>query len=154
MKDTIIIYCKNTEKSYEVPIGATLLEIYKLVGEPLPYRPMNAQVNNKTEDLTYACWRSKDIEFVDYTNLSGMRTYVRSLCYILSKAVHDVYPEADLFIEHSISRGYYCKIHNGKQADADMLARIRNRMQEIIEADIPLHLHTVRTADAIRLFAK
>ena len=152
MKDTIIIYCKNTEKSYEVPIGATLLEIYKLVGEPLPYRPMNAQVNNKTEDLTYACWRPKDIEFVDYTNLSGMRTYVRSLCYILSKAVHDVYPEADLFIEHSISRGYYCKIHNGKQADADMLARIRNRMQEIIEADIPLHLHTVRTADVIRLF--
>ena len=71
MKDTIIIYCKNTEKSYEVPIGATLLEIYKLVGEPLPYRPMNAQVNNKTEDLTYACWRPKDIEFVDYTNLSG-----------------------------------------------------------------------------------
>ena len=128
--DAITIYCKNTGKYYDVPSGSTLLDIYKVVGEPLPHLPMNAQVNNKTEDLTFICWQPKDIEFVDYTNLSGMRTYVRSLCFILSKAVHDVYPEATLNLEHSISRGYYCTIHNGKPADAEMLAEIKQRMQD------------------------
>lgn len=150
--DTLTIYCKNTKKYYEVPRGSSLLDIYKTVGEPLPYLPMNALVNNKTEDLTFICWQPKDIEYVDYTNLSGMRTYVRSLCFILSKAVHDVYPEATLNLEHSISKGYYCTIHNGKPADAEMLAKIKKRMQELITADIPFNLHTIQTEKAIGLF--
>lgn len=150
--DAITIYCKNTGKYYDVPRGSTLLDIYKVVGEPLPHLPMNAQVNNKTEDLTFVCWQPKDIEFVDYTNLSGMRTYVRSLCFILSKAVHDVYPEATLNLEHSISRGYYCTIHNGKPADAEMLAEIKQRMQELVAADLPFKQHTVQTEKAIELF--
>lgn len=152
MMDAITIYCKNTKKYYDVPRGSTLLDIYKTVGEPLPYRPMNAQVNNKTEDLTFVCWQPKDIEFVDYTNASGVRTYVRSLCFILSKAVHDVYPEATLNLEHSISKGYYCTIHNGAPADAEMLLRIKQRMHELVDADLPFRLHTLQTEKAIELF--
>ena len=152
MAEMITIYCKNTGKYHDIPSGATLLEVYKLVGEPLAYEPMNAQVNNRTQDLLYKCWQPKDIEFIDYTHLSGMRTYVRTLCYILSKAVHDVFPEAVLHIEHSISKGYYCTIHNGKEADLGMLAKIRKRMQEIVDANFPLKLHTVHSDKAIKLF--
>ena len=65
MAEQITIYCKNTGNYYEVPVGSSLLDIYKIVGEPLPYRPLNAQVNNRTQDLTYTCWQPKDIEFVD-----------------------------------------------------------------------------------------
>ena len=152
MAELITIYCKNTGKYYDVPVGSSLLEIYQIVGEPLTYRPLNAQVNNRTQDLTYTCWQPKDIEFVDCTHPSGMRTYVRTLCYVLSKAVHDVFPEATLNIEHSISKGYFCTIHNGKPADIDMLAQIRQRMKEIVDADIPLKLHTVQSEKAIQLF--
>ena len=84
MAELITIYCKNTGKYYDVPVGSSLLEIYQIVGEPLTYRPLNAQVNNRTQDLTYTCWQPKDIEFVDCTHPSGMRTYVRTLCYVLS----------------------------------------------------------------------
>ena len=152
MAEQITIYCKNTGKYYDVPVGSSLLEIYQIVGEPLTYRPLNAQVNNRTQDLTYTCWQPKDIEFVDCTHPSGMRTYVRTLCYVLSKAVHDVFPEATLNIEHSISKGYFCTIHNGKPADIDMLAQIRQRMKELVDADIPLKLHTVQSEKAIQLF--
>lgn len=88
MSETITIYCKNNNTYKEVPIGSSLLDIYSLVGAPLRLRPMNAQVNNKTEGLTFRCWHPKDVEYVDYTQLSGMRTYVRSLCHIFSKAVN------------------------------------------------------------------
>ena len=114
MSETITIYCKNNNTYKEVPIGSSLLDIYSLVGAPLRLRPMNAQVNNKTEGLTFRCWHPKDVEYVDYTQLSGMRTYVRSLCHIFSKAVNDVLPSATLNLEHPISKGYYCVIHNGK----------------------------------------
>ena len=52
MEEFIIIYCKNINRYYDVPVGSSLLEIYKAAGEPLALSPMNAQVNNKTVDLT------------------------------------------------------------------------------------------------------
>lgn len=152
MSETITIYCKNNNTYKEVPIGSSLLDIYAAVGAPLRYRPMNAQVNNKTEGLSFRCWQPKDIEYIDYTQSSGGRTYVRSLCHIFSKAVNDILPTATLNLEHPVSKGYYCVIHNGKKIDLETIDKIKKRMREIIDADLPFCLRSVRTADAAVLF--
>lgn len=152
MSETITIFCKNNNTYKTVPIGSTLLEIYEAVGAPLQTRPMNAQVNNKTEGLTFRCWQPKDVEFIDYSQSSGMRTYVRSLCHIFSKAVHDILPTATLNLEHPVSKGYYCVIHNGKAISQETVGKIKKRMQEIIDADLPFRLKMERTADAVKLF--
>ena len=152
MADTITIFCKNNNLYKEVPIGSTLREIYTLVGEPLDYLPMNAQVNNKTESLNYRCWQPQDIAYVDYTQLSGMRTYVRSLCHILSKAVNDLWPTAILHLEHPVSRGYYCIIHGEQLIDEATIAQLKTRMRELVDADFPFVPHRVQTAEAVRLF--
>lgn len=152
MSETITIYCKNNKVYKEVPIGSSLLDIYTMVGAPLRFRPMNCQVNNKVEGLSYRCWMPKDVEYVDYTQSSGLRTYVRALCHIFSKAVNDVLPSATLNLEHPISKGYYCVIHNGKTIDPETIDQIQKRMREIIDADRPFRLKTVRTEDAAILF--
>lgn len=152
MSETITIYCKNNNTYKDVPIGSSLLEIYTAVGAPLRYRPMNAQVNNKTESLNFRCWQPKDIEFIDYTQLSGLRTYVRSLCHIFSKAVYDIWPTATLNLEHPVSKGYYCVIHNGKNIDLETIEKIKKRMWELIDADLPFLHKSVRTVDAAVLF--
>ena len=153
MSDTITIYCKNSKAYKDVPVGSSLLDIYTMVGAPLYNRPMNAKVNNKVEGLNYRCWQPKDIEFVDYTQHSGLRTYVRSLCHIFAKAVNDVLPSAKLNLEHSISRGYYCVIHWGeKKIDEENIDKLKKRMREIIAADLPFRRKMVRTIDAVALF--
>ena len=152
MSETITIYCKNNNTYKDVPIGSSLLDIYTAVGAPLRYRPMNAQVNNKTESLNFRCWQPKDIEFIDYTQLSGLRTYVRSLCHIFSKAVYDIWPTATLNLEHTVSKGYYCVIHNGKNIDLETIEKIKKRMWELIDADLPFLHKSVRTVDAAVLF--
>ncbi|MDH6305948.1 uridine kinase [Parabacteroides sp. PF5-5] len=152
MSATITIYCKNNSQYKEIPVGSSLLEIYQSFGSPLDYPPMNALVNNKVEGLNYRCWQPKDMEFMDYTNQSGMRTYVRSLCHIFSKAVNDILPTATLNLEHPISKGYYCVIHNGKSIDEETIGKIKRRMQTIIDEDIPFHHKSVRTSDAAILF--
>ena len=152
MSETITIYCKNNNTYKDVPIGSSLLDIYTAVGAPLRYRPMNAQVNNKTESLNFRCWQPKDIEFIDYTQLSGLRTYVRSLCHIFSKAVYDIWPTATLNLEHPVSKGYYCVIHNGKNIDLETIEKIKKRMWELIDADLPFLHKSVRTVDAAVLF--
>ena len=152
MSETITIYCKNNNTYKDVPIGSSLLDIYTAVGAPLRYRPMNAQVNNKTESLNFRCWQPKDIEFIDYTQLSGLRTYVRSLCHIFSKAVYDIWPTATLNLEQAVSKGYYCVIHNGKNIDLETIEKIKKRMWELIDADLPFLHKSVRTVDAAVLF--
>ena len=152
MSETITIYCKNNNTYKDVPIGSSLLDIYTAVGAPLRYRPMNAQVNHKTESLNFRCWQPKDIEFIKYTQFSGLRTYVRSLCHIFSKAVYDIWPTATLNLEHPVSKGYYCVIHNGKNIDLETIEKIKKRMWELIDADLPFLHKSVRTVDAAVLF--
>lgn len=152
MTDTVTIFCKNNKIYKEVPIGTPLSEVFRLVGSPLPYPPMNAQVNNLTESLTCGCWKPQDVEFVDYTQRSGMRTYVRSLCHILSKAVNDLWPNAELHLEHPISKGYYCLVKGEQPLDEAKISQLKEHMQKLIDADLPFVPHLVQTAEAVALF--
>lgn len=152
MKETITIYCKNTKTFLDFPIGSSLLSMYKAFGTPLKHLPMNAFVNNKVEGLLFRCYKSKDVEFNDYTSASGQRAYVRSLCHIFAKAVTDIIPSAQLHLEHPVSKGYYCVIRNGKEMSLDTINKIKVRMQEIIDADYLFHLRYTQTSQAAQLF--
>jgi uridine kinase len=152
--ETITVYCINNNKYKEVPIGSMLSEIYAMVGAPLRYRPLSARVNRRVVALDWRCWTPKDIEFVDYTHPAGNRTYLRSLCYILSKAVNDIFPNTAFTLEHPVSRGYYCAFEDRRAITREDVEQIKEQMQQIIEADVPFVLHTVRTSDAMALFRK
>ena len=149
---TIVIYCKHINACLEVPVGTSLLDIYKLSGVSLRYCPMSARVNRRVEGLDYRCYTACDVEFVDYTHPAGFRTYVRSLCFILAKAVNDLYPRALFNLEHSVSRGYYCAFDDHRTISADDVVRIKQRMQELIDTDVRFVPHKIRTAEAIELF--
>lgn len=153
-KTRITIYCTNSGATLDVPAGASLLDIYRLAGEPLAYRPMSARVNRRVEGLDFRCCEEADVEFVDVTHPAGFRTYIRSLCYVLLRAVDDLYPGATFDLEHSVSKGYYCAFADRRAVTDDDVARIRTRMQAIIDADIPFVPKRVRTAEAIELFRR
>ena len=150
--DYITIYCKNNNIQKEVRIGASLSEIYETVGSPLKHRPLCARVNNRVQTLMYRCWQSKEVFFLDYTNPSASRVYVRSLCFILAKAVYDLLPDRALGMEHPISKGYYCAFADCEKISEEMILKIKARMKEIIAADRPFVLKTVRTDEAVHIF--
>ena len=155
MTDTVEIYLKNTGEKKQVPIGSTLVDIIKIFDFKMPYLIANAKVNNRTESLTYKVYRPKLVEFVDISSQSAMRTYVRSLCFILAKAVHDILPEATTYIEHAVSKGYFFHIEiNGEtgKVTKSQLDDIRNRMHEIVEADYPFISHEEETEKVVKLF--
>lgn len=146
------IYCKNTNSTKEFPGGSTLLDIYKGFELDMPYGPISAKVNNKVEGLNYNVYYNKDVEFLDITSASGMRTYVRSLCFILVKAVEELYPKGSISLEHPVSKGYFCNLNIGRETTLDDVSRIKRKMQEIIDADIPYERIECHTTQAIELF--
>jgi uridine kinase len=148
------IFCKNTGTTKSFPEGSTLLDILSEFEFPRPYPIVSAKVNNVAQGLKYRAYHNKEVEFVDVTNKSGMRVYTRSLCFVLYKAASDLFPDCKLYMEHPISNGYFCELHkaDGSQLTDDELVRLRARMQEIIDKDIPFRRYEVQLDEAVRIF--
>ena len=150
------VRCKNNGITKSFPEGCSLVEVYQALAAELqmPYPVVSAKVNNTSQGLKFRLYHNRDVEFLDACSGSGHRVYVRSLCFVLYKAVSDVFPGSKLFIEHPLARGYYCnfKKRTGEPlSDAD-IARICQRMQEVIDADMPFRRVEATTEEAVRVF--
>ena len=153
MRQVLYIRCKNNKKTQEVPIGSTLSDIYEEINLQMPYGPVSAKVNNKVEGLHYRVYHNKDVEFLDLQSPSGIRTYTRSLFLVLCKAVHDLYAGSKVVIDIPVSNGYYCNLQLGHEITAEDVDRIRRRMQEIIDAKMPIQRYEATTEEAIKMFS-
>ena len=152
MKQMIQIRCKNNKKSQEVEIGSTLFDIFSAFGLQMEYGPVSCKVNNKVEGLHYRVYNNKDVKFLDMTSPSGSRAYTRTLFFVLCKAVQDLYPAHDVIIDIPVSNGFYVDVRFGRPATDEDVDRIRQRMQEIIDAKMPIRRYMVPTEEAIALF--
>ena len=154
MSQEIRIRCKNNKKSIQLPIGSTLWDAYHALNLQMPYGPVSAKVNNKVEGLHYRFYNNKDVEFLDITSSSGMRTYTRSLLFVLVKAVNDLFPGCKLRIEAPIAKGYYCSLRIGRPVEENDVTAIWRRMREIVDADMPFHRIQCPTEEAIEMFRR
>ena len=152
MRETVQIRCKNNGKILTVPIGSTLEEIYEQFGIEMTYGPVSAKVNNKVEGMHYRVYNRKDVEFLDLTTSSGLRTYTRTLFFVLCKAVSELYPGGHVIIDIPVSNGYFCDLQIGREVSAFDVDSIKKRMKEIIEAKMPVKRKERTTEEAIKLF--
>ena len=152
------IRCKNNNVTKSFPEGTSLLDVYQEFADEikLPYPVVSAKVNNASEGLKFRLFQNRDVEFLDAREGSGHHVYVRSLCFLLYKATQDVFPGSKLFIEHTISRGYYCnfKKKNNEPLVEDDVERISQRMTEIVGLDMPFRRNEATNEEAIRVFAE
>ena len=135
-----------------------MLDVYQEFAEDirLPYPVVSAKVNNVSQGLKFRVYQNRDVEFLDAREGSGHRVYVRSLSFVLYKATQDVFPGSKLFIEHSLCRGYYCnfKKKGNEPLTDDDVKSIRQRMQDIIDIDMPFHRTEGTTEETIRVFTE
>ncbi|MCD7899612.1 MAG: nucleoside kinase [Bacteroides sp.] len=152
MEQSVRILCKNNNKYKKFPPGTTLLDIYSGFNLNFPYQVVSAKVNNRTEGLMFKVYNNKDVEFLDVRDPSGMRTYVRSLCFVLYKAVREIFPGGKLLLEHPVSKGYFCDLQIGRPITPDDISQIKKRMLEIIDENIHFRRVECHATEAIRKF--
>lgn len=152
---TLSIYCRNTSQYIEVEGGDTLKDIYdRHLRDVLGFDPICALVNNKTEGLRFAVFQPKEVEYLPMSSASGQRAYVRSLCMMLYRAVATCLPGTRLRIEHSVSRGYYCRLIGPVPADEEVVARLKAEMRSLQERDLPFERLEMRTPDVKEIFLR
>ena len=152
MKQVVQIRCKNNKKTQKVANGSTLSDIFSSFNLKMEHGPVSAKVNNKVEGMHYRVYNNKDIEFLDMHTSSGSRAYTRTLFFVLCKAVQDLFPNHDVVIDIPVSNGFYVDVRLGREITTEDVDKIRQRMQKIVDARMPIRRYMVPTEDAIALF--
>ena len=150
---TITISCENTGCNYNVEAGMTLKEIKKIIYPE--NHILGALINHQLKDLQYIVMNPLKINFIDITTLDGYSVYSRSLIFVLYKAVSNIFPRKSLRTEYVISNGIYCRLGNKDLSlEPEIVDSLRNEMQKIIDADIPIIREDVPTEKAVQIFRK
>jgi uridine kinase len=147
------IFCENTQKYYQFHLGTSLKEIYEEIQPELQFDVLAVLVNNEIQDLSYELMKPKRIQFIDVSSLDGHSVYVRSLCFILYKAVLKLYPGIKFKIEQHISNGLYCKLDDRSiTISHDDIVHLQEIMQSYVDQDIRFYHDTIETKRAVELF--
>ncbi|MDR0738419.1 MAG: nucleoside kinase [Prevotellaceae bacterium] len=152
--NNIEILCENTGQRHFCPQGETLLGLIERCKVKLPHRILAALVDHQLKALSYAVYNPHTIRFVDISHPDGMRTYQRSLSFLLQKAVHDVAPHRTLLIKYSVLNGLYCAFNDNEVIDDALLREIEKRMRELVAADMPFTRKKCPTEEATNVFMR
>jgi uridine kinase len=137
---------------FEAPPGTRLAEILAPAADR-SCPAVGAVVAGKLRELTAALEADADVVPVTLRDADGARIYRRSLVFLLVTAASEVFPEAEVLIEHSATTaaGYYCEVKGRRPFTQDELARIEARMREIAAADEPIVKCVIPVPEAIAL---
>lgn len=113
---------------------------------------VGAIVNNQIKELFKPVVKNAKVTFFDISTAYGNQFYTRSLAFLYIIAVQEVFPGARATIENSLNKGYYCEAFIGRDLTEADEKKIKEKMQELVEQNIPFEKFTMKTAEAIELF--
>ena len=99
--------------------------------------------------------RDCKLKFITTGDSIGNKTYKRSMCLMMVKAIHDICNHdhsCKVRIDFSVDKGYYCTVAGNVEVNAEFISRVRNRMLEMVAAKMPIEKRSVHTDEAIALF--
>ncbi|MGI6329156.1 MAG: nucleoside kinase [Dethiobacteria bacterium] len=134
--------------------GRSLLEISEEVRSYYPSPIVAALVNNKLNELSSVIEGPVVIKFLDLTSMEGMRIYRRSLTFLLITAVHELFPEAVVKVEHSLSKGLYCEIEKNPELTEEDVAAIEKKMWQLVNRDLPIKKRRALLREAAQVFSR
>lgn len=160
--DKIEVFCESLGKIVECTPGETLSELSQRVMTGCKYPVVAALVDNMLKELSFKLYTSHTVHFIDYTHPDGRRTYNRSLSMVLQKAVADLFPQAQLYLEYNLPNGLYGVLRqrcDGLSLEeiplgSEQVSAIKQRMSEIIAADFPIVKTKMQNSVACEIFRR
>jgi uridine kinase len=120
---------------------------------PWPSPIVAALIDDELRELTYHIDRDVDVTPLGMDDSDGSRIYRRSLTFLLVVAVSELFPDARLRVDHSVTfGGYYCELEGRAPLKPEELAAVEARMREIVATDAPIGKRRVPLDDCVDLF--
>ncbi len=155
--------------------GETLLDLVRRLGldsDDLGARPLGAAFAGEAFTLNYVPVREQDkhsatrvvqrrairaskgvVQLIRYADVQGRRIYERSMLFVFLLAMRELYPQVRVHISFAVGAGLYATLEDGTELNLADVARIKERMQRIVEADYRFERKRLDIDDAIEFFA-
>lgn len=140
-------------RTFHGPVGARLEGFIKAAYPAVEPPIVAAMVDDDIRELTYPIEHDAHVTPLDITNGDGIRIYQRSLSFVLVVAAHELFPEAQIVIDHSLTlNGLYCEVQGRAPFTAQEVRQLEQRMREIIAEDAPIAKALVPLKQATEVF--
>jgi uridine kinase len=137
----------------EGPVGTPLEAFVQAAGFDREIPVVAALIDNELRELTYRVESDIEVKPVTMADSDGFRIYRRSLAFLMVTAIQELFPDTNVYIDHSLTfGGYFCQPQGRDAFTPDELAQIERHMREIVEKDEPILKTRVPLNDAIALF--
>jgi len=138
---------------FEAHVGTLVGQYIKAALGDSPVPVVAALVNGELREMTYPMQSDARVEPVFLSHSDGVRIYRRSLSFLLVTAVRELFPEAQIFVDHSLPfGGFFCQVQGREPFSAEELAQIETRMREIATEDVPITREHVPLDEAVQMF--
>lgn len=111
-----------------------------------------AKINNKLYNLNHILYKDSEVEFIDTLKEDGKRLYFRGLSLLLVMACKDLFEEAKVYINHSMSGGLYCVVKKKDSLSDKDIESIKAKMLEYVEKDLTIKCNYLPSDEAIEKF--
>ncbi len=140
---------------FEGPLGTSLADFVR-AAEPDPAIPIVAAlVDGKLRELSCPVERDCSAAPISITTSDGLRIYQRALSFLLIVAAHELFPEAQVVVDHSLTLGgLYCEIRNHPPLSSEEVRLLEQRMREIAQADQPIERCRLSLDEARAVFER
>jgi len=148
--DITISFPSGRKKSY--PSGTRVEEIFKDKEFTPKQQVVAALVDKALVSLTYRLEVNSSIETLYLNTREGANIYRRSLCFLLTIAAKQLFPDRRLVIGHSLGRGYLYYFEGLAEVSGEDLQALRSRMLDIVEQGCPILRKVISYPEAVRYF--
>ncbi len=148
-----VVRCENIGDEITVVAGTTLRELIQYLPESEKESYIAAYVNNKSKDLNYVINTNITVRFITPSHFEGTRVYRRTLIFMLSKALRELYPDVKLNVQFSVGLGAYFELE-GAEEDVDISHELKSKIKEYIAQDIDIECETLHADELRDIFVK
>jgi uridine kinase len=135
------------------PVGSPVEEFVRAANLPTEGRIVAVLINGQLRELSIPVKTDSEVRPVTMAESDGVRIYRRSLSFLMIAAAAEIFPKYTITIQHSMPfGGYYCEPNGGHRLTDAELNRLRDRMRELVEADLPISRVRVDLEEALQLF--
>jgi uridine kinase len=140
-------------RAFNGPVGTTV-EAFVLAARPKTNgRIVAALVNGQLRELSHVLKNDASLSPITMADSDGVRIYRRSLSFLMIVAAAEIFPKEIITIKHSMPfGGYYCERENDRPFTKNQLKKLHGRMQELVDADLPINHVQVGLNEALQLF--
>lgn len=154
-RETAQVRFDNGKGAFEAPVGTLLSEYIRSAYPERWWSIVGALVNGKLSELFQPIHADCTVTPLDVSHRDGMRIYRRSLVFVLIVAAHELFPNATIYIDHSLPfGGFYCQVQGREPLTTEELMALQNRMREIVNADEPIMKARLPLPEAEAIFTR